>query len=293
VGGEVLVLSTESEIQELQEVADPGLRAQRANELVTSYTAAVTEVSRIRREAIEELIAQGQTHAVIAKRLGVSRVRVTQVLQSGPQPERAFLGTGAVTVAIGGKLESGRTDSNSQPLVSTETLAAYEVLAEAAQSLKLEIHHEVVPPPGLVDLNRPNLIVLTSPKLLPFVGQVLASDKRFGFAADDQGWYLVDRQSETEHRAPESDGPERSRDFGYIGRLPRPDGAGNFLYLAGTHSLGTLGAARYVVDNLADLYREVKTKRFSMLVDVVYSVENRTIESVIPLTPLYRHEGVQ
>ena len=40
-----------------------------------------------------------------------------------------------------------------------------------------------------------------------------------------------------------------------MGRLPRPDGKGTFLYLAGLHAPGTLGAASYVVNNLADLGR--------------------------------------
>ena len=30
-------------------------------------------------------------------------------------------------------------------------------------------------------------------------------------------------------------------DFGYLGRLPRPDGRGTFLYIGGIHAAGTSG----------------------------------------------------
>jgi hypothetical protein len=34
----------------------------------------------------------------------------------------------------------------------------------------------VIPPPGLVDLNRDNLVVICGPRLSPIIAQVLASD---------------------------------------------------------------------------------------------------------------------
>jgi hypothetical protein len=64
-------------------------------------------------------------------------------------------------------------------------------------------------------------------------------------------------------------------DYGYIGRLPKPDGNGTFLYLAGIHSQGTLGAAKYVADNLLSMYRLTKTRRFSTVVSCSYNPQTR------------------
>jgi hypothetical protein len=53
------------------------------------------------------------------------------------------------------KQEANRQDPGD--MVSVESFTAYEILAEAARAVGLEAAYEVVPPPGLVHLNRPNL----------------------------------------------------------------------------------------------------------------------------------------
>ena len=74
--------------------------------------------------------------------------------------------------------------------------------------------------------------------------------------------------------------------------LPRPDGAGSFLYLAGIHAPGILGAAHYIADNIAELHRELKTRRFSVLISCQFDpADRRKILSTGRLTPLYRHDG--
>ena len=81
-------------------------------------------------------------------------------------------------------------------------------------------------------------------------------------------------------------------DYAYLGRLPRPDGAGTFLYLAGIHAPGILGAAHYIADNIAELHRELKTRRFSVLISCQFDpADRRKILSTGRLTPLYRHDG--
>lgn len=278
------------ELRALCDIADPADRARQASDLVAGYQASMIEISRIRREALDDLVSQGMTHAEIAAKIGTTRARVSQLLTSGPRPERAFLGSGTITVAIGGKLEQGRSDTSQQPVVSAEAVQAYETLSVLARSLNLQATQEVVPPPGFVQLNRTNLIVLTSPRLLPFVGQVLDSDSRYGFASDDQGWYLVDRETRTDYRSPR-DADEELSDYAYIGRLPRPDGRGTFLYLAGIHAVGTLGAAKFIEEHIEDLYRELKSRRFSVLVKCQCN-SLREVVSVTALTPIHRHEGV-
>lgn len=267
-------------------VSDARERARAAHRLIDDYQAVISELSRIRRDALEQLLADGMTQAQIAELLEMSRSRVSQLLSAGTRPERAFLGSGRLTVAIGGKQEVGRHDPGD--VLSVESVAAYNALAELARTVGLDASYEVVPPPGLVHLNRPNLIVLTSPRLLPFVGQVMEADPHIRFKSDDRGWYLTD--GDTEYRSPRDEG--QAADYAYIGRLPRPDGKGSFLYLAGAHAQGTLGAAQFIVDNLASLYKELKVRRFSMIIRCEYDPANpRNILRCERVTPIYRHEG--
>lgn len=282
-----------TELEDLVGIPDPLDRARRVSDLLEQHQAAIAELARVRRDALEELLNGGTSQQHIAEALGMSRSRVSQLLSSGSaHPERAFFGTstGRLTVAIGGKAETGRRDNLPAPVVSAEAMAAYELIADAARGMGLDAQCDLVPPPGLVDLNRDRLVVLSSPRLLPFVGQVLAADPVLGFGSDADGWYLVDRAAGVEHRSPQDITGEPC-DLAYVGRLPRPSGQGSFLYLAGIHSLGTLGAARYVVDNLPELWRELKSRRFSVLVACRYDPDTRKITSTEPLTPLHRHEG--
>lgn len=271
-------------------IADPVERVRRVNELIDQHQAAVSELSRVRRELLEGLLASGWTQVKLAAALDMSRSRISQLLSAGVRPERALLGTGPkLLVAIGGRYETGRRDNKPLAVVSEQALAAYDQLSSLARSLGLATEYEVVPPPGMVQLNRDNLIVLTSPRLVPFVSLVLDADPHLGFSVDDLGWYLVDKTTGTEYRSPMEAG--EPTDYAYIGRLPRPDGKGSFLYLAGIHGPGTAGAAHYIERNLADLYREVKGRRWSVLISCNFDPKTKQITSATPLTPIYRHEG--
>ncbi len=274
---------------EAAQISNPRERARVVHALIDEYQEGIAELSRIRRETIEELMGSGMTQTQIADMLGMSRSRISQLLSAGVRPERAFLGTGKLTVAIGAKQEANRADPGD--MLSVEAFSAYELLAEAARVVGLDATYEVVPPPGHVDLNRPNLIVLTNPRLLPFLSQVMGADPHVRYVYDKtDGWYLVDLTTGTEYKSLRDRG--EASDYGYVGRLPRPDGKGTFLYLAGTHAQGTLGAAHYVTTNLSELYRELKARRFSTVIECRYDPSDpRTVVSTERVTPLYRHEG--
>jgi predicted transcriptional regulator len=269
-------------------IGDPRERAIRIGELIDEHQVAIADLSRLRRETIEELLASGMTQTDVAKLLDMSKGRVSQLLSAGVRPERAFYGSGKLTVAIGAKQETNRSDPSN--VLSAEAFNAYERLAQSARAVGLDASNEVVPAPGHVHLNRSNLIVLTNPRLLPFLSQVMEADPHIRYMVDNKGWYLVDLTTATEYRSPRDDG--ECADYAYVGRLPRPDGKGTFLYLAGLHAPGTLGAAVFVVSNLGDLYRELKTRRFSTIVRCEFEPGNQlNIATAERVTPLYRHEG--
>lgn len=280
--------ATLKDLTAVEALADARERALTAHKLIDEHQAAIAELSRVRRASLEELLEGNMTQSQLAEMLDMSRSRISQLLSAGTRPERAFLGAGRVTLAIGGKFEVGRSDPGA--VLSAEAFGAYEILAELARSVGLDAAYEVVPPPGHVHLNRPNLVVLTNPRLLPFLSQVMEADPHLRYVEDEKGWFIKEPETGKEYRSPRDEG--EFADYGYLGRLPRPDGKGSFLYIAGTHAQGTLGTARYVVDNLPELFREVKNRRFSAVILCKYDPKDRrNITSTERVTPLFRHEG--
>jgi hypothetical protein len=115
---------------------------------------------------------------------------------------------------------------------------------------------------------------------------VLASDPNLGFAHDDRGWLLVDHATDTTYRSPMDDG--EPGDYAYLGRLPRIDGRGAFLYLAGIHAPGNSGAVHYLESHVEELYGEVRTGRFSTLIACRFDPATRQVTSSERVTPIYR-----
>jgi predicted XRE-type DNA-binding protein len=277
------------ETAELGELEDPALRAKRASEMITQHQARMAELARIRREAIDDMRAAGMSQAEIAKNLGMTRGRVAQLASAGPPPERAFFGTDALTVALGTKSEAPTKSGPSGPTVSQEGFRAYQHLKELCATLSLDAEYEFIPPPGMLRLNRDNLVVICGPRLSPLLAQVLESDPVLSFADDDDGWHIADKVTGADFRSPIDDG--KPQDIGYLARLPRPDGKGTFLHIAGIHAVGSDGVVHYLSQHVSDLYSEVRTRRFSMLISCDFDPVTREIITSERLTPLLRHEG--
>lgn len=260
-------------------------RAREAGQLIERVSMVSNELSRLRREAIEELLDGGMTKAQVARELGLDPSRISRIVRSGIPPERALLSSdgGPVTVALGSKLAQVG-DGRPNDMISRDAAEAYDTLRAALEHYGVGCSREIVPAPGLIELNRERLIVLGSPKVLPIVGQIMASDPHFAFDVDATGRHLVEMGDEPViHRSPQDRG--EPGDVAYIGRLPRPDGRGTFLYLAGIHAAGTHGAARYLVDHVAELYSTVRDRLFSLLVAVTYrSTSDHTIVETRALT---------
>src|SRR4051812_49319685 len=93
----------EDRLRSLAAETDPIKRARRATALISELQDDVARISDIRREAIEELGVHGWTQSRVAKELGMTRGRLSQLLatSSPPPPERAFMGSGTVTVVLG------------------------------------------------------------------------------------------------------------------------------------------------------------------------------------------------
>ena len=113
-------------VKRVAQIASHADRARAASELLTDLQASVTETARLRRESIAWLREQGYSLAAIADIIGVSRARIAQLREAGPPPERAFLGTDRLTVAIPLKTEA----TSGRPVVAQEDFAAGHWLLE-------------------------------------------------------------------------------------------------------------------------------------------------------------------
>lgn len=265
-------------------------RAKRTSELLRGYQDWVSELSRMRREAMEEYIAEGHTRRELADELGMTVTRVGDLLTSGPQPERALFGTGPLTVAVGAKPEAGKPEDKSSDMISREAAKAYDLIADTARTYGLKAEREEARPRNghQLKLNRANLIVIGSPRILRLMEQVLTADRHLGFGYehvenDEERWHLTEQGRVI--RSPRDS--EEPADYAYIGRLPRTDGRGTFLYLAGIHAEGTLGAAIYLTSNVKELYDEVRGRNWSLLVQCRWNPKTKVITSAEPLTQIY------
>ncbi|PWR07363.1 hypothetical protein DKT69_34940 [Micromonospora sicca] len=69
---------------EVEQIRDPAERAVRAGELINVRQQSIGYLSRIRREAMDEMVADGLNHSQIADRTGLTRQRVGQLLAAPP-----------------------------------------------------------------------------------------------------------------------------------------------------------------------------------------------------------------
>ncbi len=275
------------EVERIAAISDPFELLREATVRMSAAQEEVTELARLRRRVIQELHDRGMSYADIAQHVGLTRGRIHQIRHGGPAPEGAFLGQGKVTIITPLKQEAIR----SRPVVAIEDVTGSQRLGDLARSLGLEPSFESIPIGGEIDLNRPNLVVISGPRISEHVAQVLAQDPALQFErASDGRWTLVDRTTGTAYRSGQDQEPPRSWDVAYLGRLPRPDRQGSLIVFTGIHPPGSLGVVQLLCTRIGELYNEVKTGHFSVLVGTEYDPDTREPRHVELLTPLHRLE---
>ncbi|GHE45969.1 sigma factor-like helix-turn-helix DNA-binding protein [Streptomyces griseoaurantiacus] len=275
------------ELQRIMAIDDPYLLLREVTTRLADAQQEVTELARLRRRVVQDLHAQGLSYAQIAEKAGLSRGRIHQIRHTGPAPEGAFLGRGAVTVAT----PLRRDDERGRTVVAVDDVSSGKRLEDLARSYGLGVTSEHVPVTGEIDLNREGLVVVCGPRMSQEMWDTYAQDPVLRWErAEDGPWTVVDRQTGTVHRSGQDSDPARPYDVGYLGRLSRPDGRGSLLALAGIHTQGSLGVVQLLANDLNALWGQVGDRRFSTLVGVEYDPETSEPQSVELLCPLYRHD---
>ncbi|WP_436772236.1 sigma-70 family RNA polymerase sigma factor [Yinghuangia sp. YIM S09857] len=248
----------------------------------------VTELARLRRGVVQDLHAKGMSYAQIAEAAGLSRGRIHQIRQSGPAPEGAFLGIGGVIVATPLRQDA----PGARTVVAVDDVTSGKRLEDLARSLGLDVTSEHVPVSGDLDLNRDGLIAVCGPRMSEDMEATYGRDPILRWEKQgDEPWALRDTRTGVVHRSGMDEDPARSQDVGYLGRLPRPDGEGLVLTIAGIHTPGSLGVVHLLANDLAQLFGRVGTKGFSTLVGVEFDPDTHEPRNVELLTPLYLHDG--
>lgn len=272
------------DVERVAQIEDHSIRVRAAADLMAQLQAGVVETARMRRESIAWLRTNGYSMADVARLMGVSRARVAQLKESGPPPERIFLGIDHVQIAVPQR-------PGEREYVALEDSATGQQLVNLAHSMQLTADVEYIPTTGELDLNRDSMIVVCGPKTSPVTAAALATDPRLSFETIADGrWALTDRHTGQQFTSPSDDPSEpTSADVAYFGRLLRPDGKGTFLLVAGVHAVGSLGVATYLAENVADLYEQVATRQFSMVISSTFDPKTKKITSADAATPPLLH----
>jgi hypothetical protein len=283
-------------LEDLRAIADPIQRGRSATELIDDLTEVINEASAIRQDALEEVRGH-MTPSEIAKAFRLTRARVSQLMKS-PAPERALLAPEHSTLATIYVVQKRETERGRGSLVQT-TATAVTKLEKLADELGVKLAQQdgdnfvAVPPPGLVDLNQYNLIVLMGPRTSALVAQAISSDPVIRWHRTERNdWYIVDSKTGEEYYSEFDEGTnagngERSC-IAHIGRIRRPDGQGSFLYLGGAHAPGTAGAVDYFVREVSAIWEQAKRSLWSAVVVTKADAQGHIV-SMRLATPIYVH----
>ena len=244
---------------------DPVRRGRRATQLLVVYQQRSAELARLRRVAVEDAHRDlGLSYSQIAVAMGLTKGRVSQIRGTAPPPERAFFGTGPVSVGV--PLRHGMTD-RSRPLIAAEDMRAGEEATRLLEGYALAVTRYQIEsgtaaaPPG-------DAVVICGPKTAPVGAALLARDKALDMRQDGGRWWIIQRATGQRLGSP-TDEPERAADdLAYLGR--HQDGDKVTVHIAGIHAIGSLGAVHYLAGHLAELFARTGEASLSLVIRASY-----------------------
>jgi hypothetical protein len=228
---------------------DPVRRGRRATELLAVYQQRAAELARLRRVAVEDAHRElGLSYTQIAAAMGLTKGRVSQIRGTAPPPERAFFGTGPVSVGV--PLRHGITDRQ-RPLVAAEDMQAGEETARLLEAYGLAVTRYQIDP-GTASAPPGDAVVICGPKTAPVGAALLARDQALDMREDGGRWWIVQRAT-GQRLGSLSDEPDPApAELAYVGR--HQFGEHVTVHIAGIHAIGSLGAVHYLTGHLAELF---------------------------------------
>lgn len=202
----------------------------------------------------------GMSYTEVAKALGITKGRVTQIRSSAPSAARALFGIGPVTVVLPYRLQ---VTDRERPLLASEDVAAGELAKQLLESFGFTTRSAQVGPDD-TELPAGDLFVICGPKSSPAVAGLLDTDPRLTIEHDEDGWFIKDRQTQEQHRSP-MDTSGANADVAYVAR--RSMGNRTITHVAGLHAIGSLGALTHLTVAAAELFSATGPSDFSLMVE--------------------------
>lgn len=264
-------MQSDPKFEEVRHMTDPLAQARAAGELIGIYQQRSVELSRIRKAAMEAAVDQrGITFTELAKELGLTKGRVSQIRSAAPPKERALFGVGPITLAT--PLRAG---DRPEGFVSRHDSVAGDRMADLLTSLSFSVDRYLIPADGQWK-PMPDAVAICGPKSSPVTAQAIANDPWVDFSPDVEGrWVLRERDGEI-FTSPYDLG-DQTQDLAYVARLPLGDHS--LFVIAGVHALGSVGAVDYLTQHARELYEQVGDHHFSMITTGRFDTQGNAIET--------------
>lgn len=268
-------------IAAVRAVSDPLSRAKLASQLITESQHTEAELTRLRRQAIDEAVDSGISATTIADELNLSKGRISQIRSGGPALERIMFGVGPITIG----LPLRPIASRALPVIATEDAIARDELVKVLDKLNFTVTQEDIDPRKAWRPGAPDLVAICGPKSSPTIAAVLAKDSHLRFTLDEaEHWGIDDIGAGRRYGSPMDDPEPKLSDVAYVGRLPFDSDRTVFI-VAGVHAIGSLGAVHYLRSNLASLYAKVGDKNFSVVITSDHDAEGTILRSELACPP--------
>jgi hypothetical protein len=270
------------DFEDVRRDRNPLRRAKRAAQLALSYQQRATELSRVRRDAIEEARqVLDMNYTEIAKELGITKGRITQIRGGAPGPERAFFGVGPVHVGV--PLRRG-ADHRMRTYVDAADLAAQDQAVNLLSSLSLAaIKYNI--DPDLATPPKADGVVICGPRSAPVAQRLLKTDTAFAFSHDDDRWSIVDRGSGRRYYSPRFGDTPENVEYGYLAR--HKIGRRVIIHVAGITAIGSSGVLHWLTTHVAGLWAEHGDAPFSMVIRCSFADDETTVlDSIREAGPL-------
>lgn len=256
------VVDVDEEFHALRAEPDPVRRGRRATDLLATYQQRSVELARIRRAAIEEARDQlGGSYTEVARAFGLTKGRITQIRSSAPPAHRALFGVGPLEVALPGRRLLDREDV----VIAAEDDATGVHLTEEAERLAFTVERRIIDPHQEWE-PAGDAVVVCGPASAHVGNMLMQRDPLLAMSIGDGArWGIVDCETGERFLSPIDDEEPRRADVAYLARHVMPSGA-VVVHIAGVHALGSIGAAHYLTENVADLWAEFGDGSFSMVV---------------------------
>ena len=252
----------DDEFHALRLEPDPVRRGRRATDLLATYQQRSVELARVRRAAIEEARDQlGGSYSEVARAFGLTKGRITQIRSSAPPAQRAFFGVGPLDIALPGRRLLDRDDL----VIASEDDTTGVHLTDEAERLAFTVERHIIDPQQEWEPDH-DAIVVCGPASAHVGNMLLQRDPLLTMSIGDGArWTIVDRATGERYLSPLDDAEPRRADVAYLARHATPSGA-VVVHIAGVHALGSIAAAHYLTEHLADLWSEFGDSSFSMVV---------------------------